>query len=229
MRPVKVPTDAPEGSSLASGLPEPLSGRLSFHEYRDDIHAVLLQRAAAAHQSLQAYLRSRLIAEASRPTLGRYRPRGREARVCPYPSRVRCRRYAMTVPIVDASVLAVAFADDGVDGHAARARLRGQELVAPELLDLEVVSVLRGQMSAGSLEAGRAELALNDLSAMPLKRAPHRPLLRRGWELRENLTPYDASYVALAEALDVPPADGRPATRTAPDPRCQIELLRPTH
>ena len=80
--------------------------------------------------------------------------------MCPYPSRVRCRRYAMTVPVVDASVLAVAFADDGVDGHAARARLRGQELVAPELLDLEVVSVLRGQMSAGSLEAGRAELAL---------------------------------------------------------------------
>jgi predicted nucleic acid-binding protein len=74
--------------------------------------------------------------------------------------------------------------------------LRGQELVAPELLDLEVVSVLRGQMSAGSLEAGRAELALNDLSAMPS--SEHR-------KLRENLTPYDASYIALAEALDVPP------------------------
>jgi len=134
------------------------------------------------------------------------------------PSRVRCRRYAMTVPVVDASVLAVAFADDGVDGHAARARLRGRELVAPELLDLEVVSVLRGQMSAGSLEAGRAELALNYLSTMPLKRAPHRPLLRRCWELRENLTPYDASYVALAEALDVPPADARPATRAGSGP-----------
>jgi len=168
VRPVKVPTDAPEGSSLASGLPEPLSGRLSFHEYRDDIHAVLLQRAAAAHQSLQAYLRSRLIAEASRLTLGRYRPRGREARVCPYPSRVRCRRYAMTVPVVDASVLAVAFADDGVDGHAARARLRGQELVAPELLDLEVVfspawaderRIARGRTSRTRVERSLSDAA----------------------------------------------------------------------
>lgn len=131
--------------------------------------------------------------------------------------------------VVDANVLAVALSDDGADGDAARARLRGEDLVAPELLDLEVVSVLRGQMLAGSLDARRADLALNDLSAMPLKRAPHLPLLQRCWQLRENLTTYDASYVALAEALDVLLLTGDRRLARAPGPRCQIEVLRPTH
>lgn len=130
--------------------------------------------------------------------------------------------------VVDASVLAVALADDGVDGDAARGRLRGEDLVAPELLDLEVVSVLRGQMIAGALDARRADLALNDLAAMPLERAPHLPLLRRCWELRANLTTYDAAYVALAEALDVLLLTGDRRLARASGPACQIELLRPT-
>lgn len=130
--------------------------------------------------------------------------------------------------VVDASVLVVALADDGADGDAARERLRGEDLVAPELLDLEVVSVLRGQMISGALDARRADLALNDLSAMPLKRAPHLPLLQRCWELRENLTTYDASYVALAEALNVLLLTGDRRLARASGPRCQIEVLRPT-
>lgn len=101
--------------------------------------------------------------------------------------------------------------------------------MAPELLDLEVVSVLRGQMIAGALDARRADLALNDLSAMPVKRAPHRSLLRRCWELRDNLTTYDASYVALAEALDGLLLTGDRRLVRASGPRCQIELLRPSH
>lgn len=130
--------------------------------------------------------------------------------------------------VVDASVLAVALADDGGDGDAARARLRGEELAAPELLDLEVLSVLCGQMMAGTLDARRAGLALNDLSAMPLQRAPHLPLLPRCWELRANLTAYDASYVALAEALDAPLLTGDRRLARATGPRCRIEVLLPT-
>ena len=152
-----------------------------------------------------------------------------DTRAGPYPSSVPCQRYETTVLVVDASVLAVALADDGEDGDAARARLRGQDLVAPELLDLEVVSVLRGQMIAGALDARRAGLALNDLSAMPLKRAPHLPLLQRCWELRANLTAYDASYVALAEALDVLLLTGDAKLARASGPRCHIEVLRPAH
>src|SRR5215468_5184252 len=69
----------------------------------------------------------------------------------------------MTVLVVDASVLAVALADDGSDGDRVRARLRGQRLAAPELIDLEVASVLRGQLRAGALDARRAGFALADL------------------------------------------------------------------
>ncbi|MDP9239362.1 MAG: type II toxin-antitoxin system VapC family toxin [Actinomycetota bacterium] len=129
--------------------------------------------------------------------------------------------------VVDASVLVVALADNGVDGDAARARLRGEELAAPELLDLEVTSVLRKQHSAGLLDDRRALLALTDLRAVPIHRAPDLPLLSRCWELRENLTIYDAAYVALAELLraDLLTADGRLAA--APGPRCGFEVLQP--
>lgn len=127
--------------------------------------------------------------------------------------------------VVDASVLAPALADDGTDGDTARARLRGQALVAPELVDLETTSVIRRQLLAGKLDARRARLALTDLVELPLHRAPHRSLLARCWELRQNVTVYDAAYVALAELLDVAllTADARLAN--AVGPRCQFDLL----
>jgi predicted nucleic acid-binding protein len=130
------------------------------------------------------------------------------------------------VLVVDAIVLATALADDGADGDTARARLLGHDLAAPELVDLEVASVLRRQLSAKKLDVRRALLALHDLVDLPLRRAPHRPLLRRCWELRANLTIYDAAYVALAEALETPllTADARLAA--AAGSRCRIELLR---
>ncbi len=98
--------------------------------------------------------------------------------------------------VADASVLVVALADDGPDGDQARSRLHGERLTVPELADLEVASVLRRQMKAGTLDARRALLALADLAALPARRAPHRPLLPRCWELRNNLTIYDAAYAA---------------------------------
>ena len=127
--------------------------------------------------------------------------------------------------VVDASVLAPALADDGTAGDMARARLRGHALVAPELVDLETTSVIRRQLLAGQLDARRARLALMDLVELPLRRAPHRPLLARCWELRQSLTVYDAAYVAIAELLDVVllTADARLAN--APGPRCLFDLL----
>lgn len=127
---------------------------------------------------------------------------------------------------VDASVLAVALADDGHDGDHARARLRGERLTAPELVDLEVASVWRRQIRDGAMDARRAALALADLATLPLRRAPHRPLLARCWELRDNLTIYDASYVALAEVLEVILLTGDGRLARAPGPRCPIEVLR---
>jgi predicted nucleic acid-binding protein len=130
------------------------------------------------------------------------------------------------VIVVDASVLATALGDDGPDGDRARARLRGERLSAPELVDLEVASVLRRQVQGGEVDIRRAALALADLAALPLRRAPHRPLLARCWELRDNLTVYDASYVALAEALDVTLLTGDGRLARAPSPRCRVEMLR---
>ena len=129
--------------------------------------------------------------------------------------------------VVDASVLAVALADDGPDGDRARSRLRGEDLTAPELIDLEVASVLRGRARVGGLDQRRAALALNDLDDLPLRRAPHLPLVRRCWELRDSLTPYDAAYVALAEALEITLLTADRGITQAPGPRCAMELLRP--
>ncbi len=130
--------------------------------------------------------------------------------------------------VVDASVVATALADDGPHGDAARTRLRGELLVAPELLDLEVASVLRRQRAAQALEERRARLALDDLQAMPLRRAPHRPLLDRCWELRGNLTVYDAAYVALAELLQAGLLTADRRLARSPGPRCAIEVLTPS-
>lgn len=128
--------------------------------------------------------------------------------------------------VVDASVLAAALADDGDDGDLARARLRGERVSAPDLFDLEVLSVLRGRLIGGALDRRGAELAPGDLTALPLDRAPHRPLLARCWELRDNLTVYDAAYVALAEAMDAALLTADTRLAGDPGPRCRIELLR---
>jgi len=130
------------------------------------------------------------------------------------------------VLVVDASVLAVALADDGQDGDGARERLHGEVLVAPDLVDLEVTSVLRGQLAGGHLDQRRADLALTDLLDLPLQRVPARQLILRCWGLRDNLTVYDASYVALAEGLDATLLTCDARLAKAPGPRCTIELLR---
>ena len=82
---------------------------------------------------------------------------------------------------------------------------RGGETVhAPELLDLEVLQVLRRRERDGDLTSRRALEALEDLADMGIERYPHGLLMARVWELRANLTAYDAVYVALAEVLEVP-------------------------
>jgi predicted nucleic acid-binding protein len=72
----------------------------------------------------------------------------------------------------------------------------------PHLLDLEVAQVLRKYCTLKALTPARAQLALSDLRALELVRYAHEPMLRRIWQLRENVTAYDAAYIALAESLD---------------------------
>jgi len=129
------------------------------------------------------------------------------------------------VLVVDASVLITALADDDEDGEAARARLAGQPISAPELIDLEIVSVLRREQRAGRMAKRRAELALADLHDLPMQRVSHRRLLARCWELRDTMTAYDASYVALAEALDVVLVTADQRLARASGSRCSIEVM----
>lgn len=130
-----------------------------------------------------------------------------------------------TVIVVDASVLATAVIDDGDPGRVVRARLRGQETTAPELIDAEVTSTLRRQTRAGALSTVRAEAALSDLLDDPLTRVAHRPLLSRAWELRDNVAVYDALYVALAELLGLVLVTADARLSRARGLRCAVELL----
>jgi predicted nucleic acid-binding protein len=127
--------------------------------------------------------------------------------------------------VVDASVLVTALADDGADGDRARARLKGERLVAPHLVDLEVLSAWRRMSAAGDLDGRRAELALADLRMLRLERVPHAPLLERCWELRSNLTIYDAVYVALAEITGTSLLTADSKLADSPGRGCEIELL----
>lgn len=127
--------------------------------------------------------------------------------------------------VVDASVLVTALVDDGEDGRRTRYRLLGEGLCAPELIDLEVVSVLRKFCAAGQLHVARAEQALADLRVLRLERARHRLLVERCWELRHNVSMYDAAYIALAELLDATLVTADVRLAGAPGTRCIFDLL----
>jgi predicted nucleic acid-binding protein len=129
------------------------------------------------------------------------------------------------VLVVDASVLAPAVADEGSDGQRMRERLRGEVLVGPDLLHIEVVSVLRRHLGAGRLTKRQANAAIDDLLAIPLRVFPSAPLLRRVWDLKSNVTAYDASYVALAEAVDAPLLTADRRLANAPGIRCAVEVI----
>ncbi|HEX6900531.1 MAG TPA: type II toxin-antitoxin system VapC family toxin [Thermoanaerobaculia bacterium] len=98
-------------------------------------------------------------------------------------------------------------------------------LHAPYLIDLEVAQILRRFVAREGLPSERARQALEDLARLPLDRFPHLSLLPRIWQLRENLTAYDASYVALAETLDATllTRDGRIAR--APGHAARVEVF----
>jgi predicted nucleic acid-binding protein len=115
--------------------------------------------------------------------------------------------------------------DDGKDGDRARRRLGRRQLAAPELIDLEIAAVLLRALHAGRVNRRRAEQALSDLGDLPLSRSPHLPLVRRVWELRARMGPYEASYVALAEALETTLLTADIGLSRARGLRCQVELL----
>jgi predicted nucleic acid-binding protein len=130
------------------------------------------------------------------------------------------------VIVIDASVLVSALIDDGAARRRTYLRLGGEDTIcAPEIVDLEIANAWRRDLRLGRIDEERSQQALEDLAVLPLVRVPHKPLMDRIWELRHNLSAYDASYVALAEILGTTllTADGRMVR--APRLRCEIELL----
>jgi predicted nucleic acid-binding protein len=145
--------------------------------------------------------------------------------VAAYLSRPLSITFGQNVIVVDASVLAVALGDNGADGRHARDRLAGEALVAPEVVDLEVVSVWRRHVAAKRMPARRAASAVADLADLPLRRSSHQSFLHRIWELRHVVTPYDTAYIALAEALDVVLVTADARLSRASGVHCEVEVI----
>ena len=109
----------------------------------------------------------------------------------------------MTRYVVDASV-AVEYLLRTPVGESVAELLESAVLLAPELIDAEVLSVLRRAVLHGHLEETRALLAVDDLVHWPVERIPHRTLAPLAWQYHKNLSAYDAFYVATARTHDLP-------------------------
>lgn len=130
------------------------------------------------------------------------------------------------MPVLDASVLVV-YLCGGELADAAREALLAHPLAAwaPHLVDAEVGHALRRTVLAGELSSDDARAALDDLADLPIRRAGHRGILERAWELRSNLTFYDGLYVALAERLELPLLTLDARLAGAPGIRAQVEII----
>lgn len=127
--------------------------------------------------------------------------------------------------VVDASCLFEVVADAPL-GEQVRSRLaEDPDHAAPQVIDVEVLSVVRRDHLLGRLDATAAQQAIEDLRDWPGERFGLRPFLQRAWELRATVRPWDAMYVALAETMGAPllTLDGRLAR--ADGPECRIVVV----
>jgi predicted nucleic acid-binding protein len=124
--------------------------------------------------------------------------------------------------VVDASVMVAALLDGGQDGEWSEEAIRGQRLWAPHLMPAEVTNIVRRSVAAKLISADAAAMALADLDALPMNLVPFRPFAGRVWELRDDLTSYDAWYVALAESLDAPMVSLDRRVARAKGPKCAV-------
>ena len=126
--------------------------------------------------------------------------------------------------VVDASVLVAALIDTGPDGQWAEDLLASTVLCGPHLLMYESANILRRAALAGLVEDLRANQAHQELLALDCTLFEYELTAERAWQLRPNLTLYDASYIALAELLDCELATLDRKLTQAPGIRCKFRL-----
>ncbi len=125
--------------------------------------------------------------------------------------------------VLDASVIVDAMVVAGPAGDRARDLVAGEPwLHLPSIAGAEITSALRSMVLRGTLSAGVARMAVVRASRLRTRRYPFEPFVERVWDLRENVTVYDAWYVALAESLDAPLVTADDRLRRADGPRCPV-------
>ncbi|MBW3360299.1 type II toxin-antitoxin system VapC family toxin [Streptomyces microflavus] len=132
----------------------------------------------------------------------------------------------MKVQVLDTSALVEFLVGSDTLAERVRSHTAGNRLAAPHVVDLECASVLRGLVRGNKLPEDEATRALDLLGCMQLHRYDHTPLMPRIWELRHNMWPYDASYIALAETLDAELVTADRKLAGAPGLRCTVTDLR---
>lgn len=125
---------------------------------------------------------------------------------------------------MDASVVVTLLIDPASTGDAVGERLMHSDVIAPALMPFEVANVLRRRRLAGRLSVAEAALAHAELADLPVRLWPWESIAPRAWELGENQTSYDASYVALAELTDATLLTRDRRLANAPGIRCRIEV-----
>jgi len=129
--------------------------------------------------------------------------------------------------VIDASMVVAALIDSGTDGRWAESLLTSDSLAAPHLLTAEASNILRRSALAGAISAEQASLAYSDLLDLRVELFPYAPFATRIWDLRDNVTCYDAWYVALAEALNAPLATLDARLAKASGTRCRFLVSTP--
>lgn len=124
--------------------------------------------------------------------------------------------------VCDASALVALLLDSGSDGRWATGALTGAGLIAPALVGFEAANIIRRHDLAGLVSRDQAAQAHADLLDLAIEHWPYEILAPRAWELRHNLSVYDASYVALAEFAEATLVTLDPRISAAPGARCTI-------
>lgn len=126
--------------------------------------------------------------------------------------------------VCDASAIVTVLLDSGPPGGWLAQRLAGAELFAPALLPFECSNIFRRHELGGLISSDQAAQAHADLIDLPVDLFPYESVAQRVWELRRNLTSYDAAYVAVAELLDAPLITLDRRLSGAPGVRCVVEV-----